>query len=136
MSDDLGRDVVIFTEALRLPAKERASRPWFLITVAMAAVRDGKPAEAESLLNEALKVVDYDPNRRIMALAYRTLARAHLGRMEEARTDFAELEDLRPALPVPPALSAILLEPDFLAVCLAHEEAKTLLSPQPPPFKR
>jgi hypothetical protein len=25
MSDDLGRDVVIFTEALRLPAKERAA---------------------------------------------------------------------------------------------------------------
>ena len=54
-----------------------------LVMASMAAVRDGKPAEAESLLNEALKIVDYDPNRRIMALAYHTLARARLGKMEE-----------------------------------------------------
>jgi tetratricopeptide (TPR) repeat protein len=132
----LKRAVASGRKALELAATNDSSRAWFLVTAGMAAVRDGRPAEAESLLNESLKVVDYDPNRRIMALAYRALARAHLGGMEEARIDFAELEDLRPALPVPPALSAILLDPDFLAVCLAHEEAKALLSPQPPPFKR
>jgi tetratricopeptide (TPR) repeat protein len=123
-------------QALQLAAIDDNNRACFLVTAGMAAVRDGKPVEAESLLTEALKVVDCDPNRRTMALAYRTLARARLGRMEEARIDFAELENLRPALSVPPALSAILLEPDFLAVCLAHEEVKALLSQPPPPFKR
>ena len=94
----------------------------------MATVRDGKPAEAESLLDEALKVPGDRRNRRSLALAYRTLARAHLGRTEEARADLAELEKLRPALPDPPAPSATLLQPDLLVVCLAHEGAKALFA--------
>jgi hypothetical protein len=68
-----------------------------------------------------------------MALAWHTLALAHLGREEEARSEFAQLEHVLPPLPVPPALAAILLEPDYLALGLAHEEARTLLNlPQAP----
>ena len=120
-------------QALKLAVANDSNRPWFLVTAGMAAVRNGKPSEAESLLDEALKVSGDDLNRRSLALAYRTLARAHLGRTEEARADLAELENLRPVFPVPPVPSAILLQPDFLAVCLAHEEAKALLNPPPPP---
>jgi len=115
-------------QALQLASTNDVNRAWFLVTDAMAAVRDGKPAEAESLLNEALKVPGDHRNRRSLALAYRTLARAHLGRTEEARADLAELEKLLHAFPAPPALSAILLlQPDFLAACLAQEEAKALI---------
>jgi tetratricopeptide (TPR) repeat protein len=113
--------------AMKMVATNDVNRPWFLVTAAMAAVRDGKPAEAESLLDEVLRAPGDDPNLDTLALAYRTLARAHLGRTEEARADLAELEKQQPILPVPPAPSAILLEPDFLAVSLAHEEAKALL---------
>jgi serine/threonine protein kinase len=122
-------------QALNLATTNDANRGWFLVTGAMAAVRDGRPAEADLLLDEALRVPGDDRDRRSLALAYRTLARAHLGRTEEARADLAELENLRSVFPVPPAPSAILLQPDFLAVCLAHEEAKALLNPPPPPSK-
>jgi tetratricopeptide (TPR) repeat protein len=133
--ETLKQAVASARQTLQLAATNDDRRGWFLVTAAMAAVRDGKPAEAESLLHEALKIGGDDLNRRRLALAYRALARAQLGRTEEARADLAELEKLGPAFPAPLAPSAILLPPDFLAVCLAHEEAKALLNPPPPPPK-
>jgi tetratricopeptide (TPR) repeat protein len=119
-------------QALQLAATNDGNRAWFLVADAMAAVRDGKPAEAESFLDEVLKVPGDHRNRRSLALAYRTLARAHLGRTEEARADLAELEKLLHAFPAPPALSPILIpQPDFLAACLAREEAEALLNLPP-----
>ena len=47
--------------------------------------------------------IDSDAFMTRLALAYRTLARAHLGRTEQARADLAALEKLAPALPAPPA---------------------------------
>jgi tetratricopeptide (TPR) repeat protein len=120
-------------QVLQLAATNDNNRGWFLVPAAMAAVREGKPAEAELLLNEVLEVSHNDASISALALAYRTLARTHLGRMEEARADFAELEKLQPALPVPPALSAILVNPDIVAACLAHEEARALLNAPAPP---
>jgi tetratricopeptide (TPR) repeat protein len=122
-------------QALQLAATNDVNRPWFLITAAMAAVRDGKPGEAESLLGGALKDAGLEQDCRRLALAYRTLARVGLGRTEEARADFTELEKLLSPLPAPPALSAILSPPDFLAACLAYDEAKALLNPPPSPSK-
>jgi tetratricopeptide (TPR) repeat protein len=118
-------------QALKLAATNDTNRAWFLVTAAMAAVRDGRPAEADSILDDALKVAGADLNCRSLALAYRTLEQAHLGRTKEARANLAELEKLLPALPPPGAPSAILLQPDFLAVCLAHEEAKARVNPPP-----
>ena len=120
-------------QALKLAATNDSNRAWFLVTAAMAAVRDGRPAEADSILDDALKVGGADLNRRSLALAYRTLEQAHQGRTKEARASLAELDKLLPAFPAPGAPSAILLQPDFLAVCLAHEEAKALLNLPPPP---
>jgi hypothetical protein len=120
---------------LKLAATNDTNRAWFLVTAAMAAVRDGRPAEADSILDDALKAAGADLNRRSLALAYRTLEQARLGRTKDARANLAELEKLLPALPTPGAPSAILLQPDFLAVCLAHEEAKALVNPPPPPSK-
>jgi eukaryotic-like serine/threonine-protein kinase len=128
----LRRAVASGRQALKLAATNDSNRPWFLVTAGIAELRDGRPAEAESLLDEALKLAGDDPNLPGLALAYRTLARAHLGRTEEARADLAELEKLLPALPVPSVVSAILLPSDLLAVCLAHQEAKALLNAPPP----
>jgi len=74
--ETLTRAVASGRQALQLAAPNDSNRGWFLVTAAMSAVRDGKPAEAELLLNEALKVAGDDLNRRSLALAYRTLARA------------------------------------------------------------
>jgi tetratricopeptide (TPR) repeat protein len=128
----LKRAVASGRQALKLAGTNDGNRPWFLVTAGIAEVRDGRPAEAESLLDEALKAAGEDPNLPGLALAYRSLARAHLGRIEEARADLAELEKLLPALPVPSVVSAILLPSDFLAVCLAHEEAKAFLNAPAP----
>jgi serine/threonine protein kinase/Icc-related predicted phosphoesterase len=122
-------------QALKLAATNDSNRAWFLVTAAMAAVRDGRPAEADSILDDALKVAGADLTPRSLALAYRALEKAHLGRTEEARANLGELEKLLPGLPTPGAPSAIVLQPDFLAVCLAHEEAKALLNPPPAPSK-
>jgi eukaryotic-like serine/threonine-protein kinase len=119
-------------QVLRLASTNDNNRGWFLVPAAMAALREGKPAEAELLLNEVLEVSHNQASLCALALAYRALARTHLGRTEEARADLAELEKLQPALPVPPALSAALINPDIVAACLAHEEAKALLNFPPP----
>jgi len=122
-------------QVLQLAATNGNNRGWSLVPAAMAAVREGKPAEAELLLNEVLEVSHNEASLCAVALAYRTLARTHLGRTEEARADFAELEKLQPALPVPPALTATLVNPDIVAASLAHEEARALLNLAPPPGK-
>src|SRR5260221_9619114 len=51
-------------QALQLAATNDVNRGWFLVTAAMAAAREGKPAEAQSLLDEALKAPGDHPARR------------------------------------------------------------------------
>ena len=58
-----------------------------------------------------------------------------MGQTQEARADLADLEKLVPEFPAPLVPSAIVLNADFLAACLAREEAKALLNPSPPPSK-
>jgi hypothetical protein len=62
---------------------------------------------------------------------YSTWARAHLARAEDARADFADLEQLVPEFNAPLVPAAIYLEADFLAVCLAHEKPKHSWEPTP-----
>ena len=94
----------------------------------MAAVRDRKPAEAEPLLTEALNFPDNTPDRQDLALAYRAMARAQLGRTNAARADFAALEKLMLPLPAQKQLSPALLSDNHMAACIAYEEAKALLN--------
>jgi tetratricopeptide (TPR) repeat protein len=114
-------------QALKLSTPGDINRAWFLITAAMAAVREGKPAEAEPLLTESLNLPGDTPDRQGLALAYRAMARAQLGQTDKARTDFAALEKLVLPLPARKSLSAALLSDNHLAACIAYEEAEARL---------
>jgi predicted Zn-dependent protease len=120
--------VVAGRNALKLAAPGDSNRPWFLVTAAMAAVRDGGSAEAESLLSEVLRDPAGHPDRRALALAFRAIARVRLGRISDAQADFVELEKRVSQFPAVPTLSPIVTQPDTIAVLLAHREAKALLS--------
>ncbi len=113
---------------MKLAAPNDANRGWFLVTAALAAIRDGAPAEAEPLLTEALDLRGGSWDLRSLTLACRAMARVRLGRTDEARADFAELEKIKPAYPAPPTVSAIVLHPNAMAVGLLHEEARALLN--------
>jgi tetratricopeptide (TPR) repeat protein len=117
-------------QALKLAAPNDANRGWFLVTAALAAIRDGVPAEAEPLLTETLKVPGGSRELRSLVLACKVMALAQLHRTNEAQAEFAELEKVKPGIPAPPALSAIVLQPDAdaMAVALLYEEAKALLN--------
>jgi hypothetical protein len=86
------------------------------------------PADASTKTANIKLKPDFSRTHRPRARR-RTLARVGLGRTEEARADFTELAKL--LFPAPPALSAILSQPDFLAACLAYDEAKALMNPPP-----
>jgi serine/threonine protein kinase len=125
-------------QVLRLASTNDPRWGWFLITAALAEVRDQKSAEAEVLLNESLAAPNPSLERLALARAYRALARARLGRLEEARADLAEMESLLPDLPTflaPPALSNLLFNPDWVVAFLARDEARTLLISEPAPAR-
>ena len=117
------RDVVIL-----IPDVFKDSRGFFMVTAAMAALLDRAPAEAEPLLTEAICFYADDWDRQSLALAYRSLARAYLGKMDEARADLAELEKYLPLFQARPMLSPIVFRYDAMAASLAHDEAKQLLT--------
>jgi tetratricopeptide (TPR) repeat protein len=102
-------------QALKLVTPNDANRLWFLVTAALAALRDRATAEAEPLLTEALSALGDNRYAQDLALACRVMARAQLGRTNEARADFAELEKIKPAFPASPTRSPILLQPDAMA---------------------
>jgi hypothetical protein len=91
-------------------------------------VRDAKPAQAEPLVTEALKYSNRSPDQDGLALAYRAITRVQLGRTNEARADFSELEKLALPLPAHDSSSLDLGKLDHLAMCIAYEEAKALLN--------
>jgi tetratricopeptide (TPR) repeat protein len=114
-------------QALALSSPNDPNWRWFQVTAAMAGLRDGSPAEAEPLLTGALQDPKDIPERRSLALAFRAMARVHLGRTNEARADFEEMKKTMAPFPSPPAISAIVTLPDQMAVHLAYIEVKTLL---------
>lgn len=116
-------------QALKLSPPGDRDRPWFMVTAAMAAVRDGKPAEAETLLTEAVNLSDGNSRLQPLALGYRAIALAQLGRTNEARADFAALEKFVLPLPAREPPSPMLLNTDQMAICIAFEEARELLNP-------
>jgi eukaryotic-like serine/threonine-protein kinase len=118
-------------QALALSSPDESNRRWFQITAAMAALRDGAPAEAEPLLTEALRDPKDIPERRSLALAFRSMAYSQLGRTNEAQGGQIELEKQLTPAPARPALSQIVTKPDDMAVRLAYEQAKALLNTPP-----
>jgi serine/threonine protein kinase len=126
-------------QALALSATNNPYRTWFLIIAGLADLRDARPAQAESLLTEALSGSSDSPpidavhanqvDQYGLALAYRTVARVQLGRTNEAKADFAALQKLAPPLPPHDSFSPALINVNPLAVCIAYEEARALLNP-------
>jgi tetratricopeptide (TPR) repeat protein len=131
-SDVLKQAIAAGRRALKVAKPGDYSRGFFMVTAAMAALRDRAPAEAEPLLTEAIGFYADDWDRQSLALAYRMLARAYQGKMDEARADLAELEKCLPLVQARPTLSPIVFRSDAMAACLAHEEAKELLSSRQP----
>jgi eukaryotic-like serine/threonine-protein kinase len=115
-------------QGLALVTTNNPYRPWFMITAGLADLRDAKPAAAEELLTKALKDAN-NPDQPGLALAYRAIARAQLGRTNEAQADFAALEKLAPPPPPHDSYSPDLDKVNPLALCVAYAEAKALLNP-------
>ncbi len=124
----LKQAVAAARKALKLTSPNFIHRGWMLVVAGLAAIRDGLPGEAEPPLTEALSAPRVSRNLRGLGLACRTIARAQLGRTNEAQADFAELDRIRPAFPAPPTPSAILFLLDEMAVAQMYEEAKALLN--------
>jgi serine/threonine protein kinase len=112
--------------ALELAQPGDANMPWFRTVAGMAAYREGKLAEAETLLNEAVANPLHE-NQRRLAVASRAMARWRAGRLDEAQADLAELAKLNVLLPDRTRMSPAVRDQDQLAVRLACEEAGALL---------
>jgi hypothetical protein len=139
----MGSDLSNWTRILRAKARRRPrqavqrSDPGFsfradiVATAGLAEVRDGRPAEAELLLNELLgRKAGFTGSKGTPALmfAVRALARAQLKRLGEAQADLAEVERRLPnVFPAPPAPSDIIFDSSTMAAVLAREEARALL---------
>jgi tetratricopeptide (TPR) repeat protein len=126
--DLLKQAVAAGRQALKLAATNNTYRGRLLVTAGLAAIRDGVPGEAEPLLTEVLNVPGAKRECRGLALACQVMARARLGRTNEARADFADLQKIRAQVPAPPTVSPIVFDRDAMAVALVYEEAKELLN--------
>jgi hypothetical protein len=111
--------------SLELAQTGDANLPWFQTVAGVAAFREGKFAQADALLTEALANPIHE-NQRRLALAFRAMARARDGRSEEAGTDQAELAKLNLALPQRTQMSSVVRDQDQLAVRLAYKEVVSL----------
>ena len=118
-------------QALALAKTGDPNLPWFLTVAGGAACREGKFAEAETLLSKAIES-PFHENQRRLALAFRAMTRRQAGRPGEARTDLEEIEKANLPIPDRTRMSAILREQDQLAVRLAYDEAKAQLAEMPP----
>jgi tetratricopeptide (TPR) repeat protein len=118
-------------QAVTLAAADDGNLSWFQITMALANLRDGKPGEAETLLNEVINHQSEEPDRSRLALACRSLVRAQLGRRTDALADLSAVELSLPKFPPRPGLSPLIIEPDLIAAQLLHDEAKGLLTAPP-----
>src|SRR5262249_45709569 len=103
-----------------------ANLPWFRTVAGIAAFREDKFAEADTLLGE---VVDnpLHENQRRLALAFRAMARWRAGRVDESHADLSELAKLNLSLPERTRVSAVVKDPYQLAIRLACDEADALL---------
>ena len=87
-------------------------------------------------MTEALKDINDYGDQKGLALACRAIARLQLGRTNEARVDFAELEKVALPLPAHDSSSPDLSKFDHLAMCMAYEEVRALLNPSSSPPKQ
>jgi serine/threonine protein kinase/tetratricopeptide (TPR) repeat protein len=114
--------------AMDLAQPGDSNLPWFRTAAGMAAYREGRFAEAETLLSSAVANPLHE-NQRRLALVFRAMARARAGRGEEARADMVKLAKLNLAWPDPAKMSPIVRDQDQLAVRLAYHEASALMKP-------
>jgi serine/threonine protein kinase len=117
--------------ALELAATGDPNLPWFRTVAGMAAFREKRFSEAETLLTKAIKSPLHE-NQRLLALAFRAMTRWDSDRRNDARADLAELGRVNLTLPEPTRMSAVLRDQDQLAVRLAQAEAKSRLKERPP----
>jgi tetratricopeptide (TPR) repeat protein len=102
-----------------------ANMPWFQTVAGLAAFREGKFSQADTLLTEALANPIHE-NQRRLALAFRAMARSRDGRSEDAQADQMELAKLNLPLPQRTRMSAVVRDQDQLAARLAYKEAVSL----------
>jgi tetratricopeptide (TPR) repeat protein len=126
--DTLKLAVASARRALALAKPGDGSMPQIQLTVGLAAYREGKLGEAETLLSEALKSAT-NPDDRGLALAFRAMARWGAGQVGSARADLAEVEKLAPPAPKGTEAVEVLVNLDLIQACLALREARALMNP-------
>jgi serine/threonine protein kinase/tetratricopeptide (TPR) repeat protein len=107
--------------AFELAPTDDPNVPWFYTVAGMAAFREGKLGEAETLLSKATANPLHE-NQRRLAVAFRAMTRFQAGRQDDARADLSELTKLNLTLPDRTRMSPLLREQDQLAVRLAYKE--------------
>lgn len=115
--------------AFELASSDHRLGSWFRTSAGMAAFRQGRYAQAESLLSAAISSPLHE-NQRRLALAFRALSRARANQHSEALGDLRELEKGRIKTPDRARLSDQIRDQDQLAVYLAYTEAKEILAPR------
>jgi serine/threonine protein kinase/tetratricopeptide (TPR) repeat protein len=103
----------------------KAYFPYFRMCVGIAKYREGKWSEAESMLSNHLD--DYRSNIRELSLLFRAMARKRLGKIDEAKQDFAAAAG---AIMMPPEGTSgegSYLGNDGLNPIIVYKEAKQVL---------
>ena len=115
-------------EALNRATKYHWPLEHYRTTTALASLREGRPEEAETLLNVVLDQPVVAPAGKVLALACRAVARARLNQKAEALADLEAVKRMLPPFGPRPTPSAVLLRADSIAAALLFEEANALLT--------
>jgi hypothetical protein len=129
-SDLLKKAVYAGHESVKVAGENHPFLGYLRTTSALASLREGKPADAETMINLVLSQPVAE-DCRVLALACRALARAQVSRKTDARSDLESVAASLPKSEARPAPSQVLLRPDLMAAELLSEEARALLDSPP-----